>query len=86
MKDHALICKFIGYWLTKKDLFRWIYQRWRLKGHIELKLGAKGFFTVIFEKLEDKERVFEEGLYFMNNVGLFMRYWEERYNPENEKC
>lgn len=21
----------------------------------------------------------------MNNVGLFMKYWEERYNPENEK-
>lgn len=21
----------------------------------------------------------------MNNVGLFMRHWEDRYNPDNEK-
>lgn len=24
MKDHALICKFIGYWPSEKDLTRWI--------------------------------------------------------------
>eukprot|EP00253_Pinus_taeda_P036597 PITA_36597 len=63
----------------------WIYQRWKPKGHIELKLGEKGFFTTIFANLEDKERVFEEGPYFMNNAGLFMKFWEERYNPDNEK-
>eukprot|EP00253_Pinus_taeda_P004972 PITA_04972 len=85
MKDHALICKFIGYWPTEKELNRWIHQRWRPKGHIDLKLGVKGFFTAIFANLEDKERVFEEGPYFMNNVGLFMKHWEERYNPENER-
>lgn len=50
-----------------------------------MKLGAKGFFTVIFVNLEDKERIFEEGPYFMNNAGLFMRHWEERYNPDAEK-
>jgi len=74
MKDHAMICKFVGYWPTEKELYRWIYQRWRPKGHIELKLGAKGFFTAIFANLEDKERVFEEGPYFMNNAGLFMKH------------
>lgn len=85
MKDHALIYKFIGFWPNEKDLYRWIYQRWKPKGHIDLKLGAKGFFTVIFANLEDKERVFEEGPYFMNNTGLFMKFWEERYNLEMEK-
>lgn len=85
MKDHALICKFIGYWPAEKELYRWIYQRWKPKGHVELKLGAKGFLTAIFANLSDKERVFKEGPYFMNNAGLFMKYWEERYNPKNEK-
>jgi len=85
MKDHALICKFVGYWPNERELYRWIYQRWKPKGHIELKLGAKGFFTAIFANLEDKERVFEEGPYFMNNAGMFMKFWEERYNPDNEK-
>ena len=85
MKDHAVICKFIGYWPSEKELYKWIDQRWRPRGHIDLKLGAKGFFTAIFTNLEDKDRVFEEGPYFMNNAGLFMKYWEERYNPEKEK-
>lgn len=85
MKDHALICKFIGFWPSEKDLSKWIQLRWKPKGHIDLKLGAKGFFTVIFANLEDKERIFEEGPYFMNNVGIFMRHWEDRYNPDAEK-
>jgi len=85
MRDHALICKFVGFWPSERDLARWIQQRWKPKGHIDLKLGAKGFFTVIFSNLEDKERTFEEGPYFMNNAGLFMRHWEDRYNPDNEK-
>lgn len=85
MKDYALICKFVGYWLAEKDLLRWIQQRWKPKGHVEIKLGAKGFFTVIFSNLEDKERIFEEGPYFMNNAGLFMRQWVECYNLDKER-
>jgi len=51
---------------VEKDLARWIKQSWKPKGHIDLKLGAKGFFTMIFANLEEKERTFEGGLYFMN--------------------
>ena len=51
---------------------------------MEIKLGAKGFFTVIFSNLEDKERISEGGPYFMNNAGLFMRHWVDCYNLENE--
>ena len=84
MRDYALICKFVGYWPAEKDMLTWIQQRWKPKGHVELKLGAKGFFTVIFSNLEDRERIFEEGPYFMNNAGLFMRDWVDCYNPEKE--
>jgi len=73
MKYHALICKFIGVWPTEKDLTKSIQQKWQPRGHIELKLGARGFFTVIFLNLQDKEKVFENGPYFHYNVGLFMR-------------
>lgn len=85
MRDHALICNFIGFWPSERDLTKWIQQRWRPKGHIDLKLGVKGFFTVIFANLEDKERIFEGGPYFMNNAGLFLRHWEDSYNPDHEK-
>lgn len=61
MKDHLMICKFTGVSLTKKDLIKWIQQKWKPKGHVELKLGARGFFTIIFSNLQDKERIFENG-------------------------
>lgn len=85
MRDHALICKFVGFWPSERDLAKWIQQRWKPKGHIDLKLGEKGFFIVIFSNLEDKERTFEGGPYFMKNAGLFLRHWEDRYNPNHEK-
>ena len=50
-----------------------------------MKLGARGFFIVIFTSLEDKERVFENRPYFFNNGGLFTWHWEECYNPDQEK-
>jgi len=85
MKDHAMICKFVGVWPSENDLTRWIQQNWQPLGHIELKLGAKGFFMVIFSNPQDKERVFDNGPYFYYNAGLFMRYWQECYNPDKEK-
>ena len=73
MKDHALICKFIGVWPSEKYITIWIQQKWQPLGHIELKLREKGFFTVIFSNLQDKELVFENGPYFHYNARLFMR-------------
>eukprot|EP00253_Pinus_taeda_P029130 PITA_29130 len=84
MRNHALICRFVGYWPSERELYRWIDQRWRPRGQVDLKLGAQGFFTAIFSNLEDKNKIFEEGPYFLNNAGLFMKFWEERYNPEKE--
>jgi hypothetical protein len=39
------------------------------KGDYELQLSSKGFFTIIFYNLEDKDRVFENGPYFYNSTG-----------------
>ena len=36
MRDHALIGKFIGYWLTEKALQGWISAKWKPKGHVTL--------------------------------------------------
>lgn len=58
MKDHALNCKFIRAWPIEKELIKRIQVRWQLKGHIDLKLGEKCFFTVIFSNLVDKDKVF----------------------------
>ena len=36
MMDHALIGKFLGLWLTERDLTRWIKDWWNPKGDYEV--------------------------------------------------
>jgi hypothetical protein len=84
MHDFALIDKFLGLWPSEKDLVKWIHHWWKPKGHYDLQLGSKGFFTIILHNLEDRNRIFEGGSYFYNSVGLFLRFWTERFNPEKE--
>ena len=47
-KEKALIGKFLGIWPKEKDLVKWISSIWNPKGHYDLQLGSKGFFTIIF--------------------------------------
>jgi len=83
-RDHALIGKFLGLWPSEKALLAWIHAVWKPKGHYDLQLGAKGFFTIVFFNLEDRTRIFEGGPYFFNSAGLFLRIWKERFNPDLE--
>jgi len=84
MTDHALIGKFIGLWPIEKALHGWISGKWKPKGHITLRLGPKGFFTVIFFCLEDKFRILDQGPYFFNSAGLYLREWIARFNLDKE--
>ncbi len=69
----------------KKELECWIQHNWKPKGVVDLGLGPKGVFTLIFSHLEDKGRIFEGRSYFLNNVGLYIRHWEACFNPHKEK-
>lgn len=80
MKDHALIAKFVGIWPPKRTLVWWINNTWKLKGGYDLRLGVKGFFTIIFYSMEDKNQVFEGGPYFYNSVGLYLTFCQEKFN------
>jgi hypothetical protein len=84
MKDNALVGKFLGLWPSERDLIKWIQYWWKPKGHYDLQLGSKGFFTVIFHNLADRNRIFDGGPYFYNSAGLFLRFWTEKFNPEKE--
>jgi len=77
MKDHALIGKFIGFLPTEKVMQGWIAAKWKLKGHITLQLGPKGFFTMVFNCLEDRNKILDGGSYFFNVAGLYLRDWVE---------
>ena len=84
MQEHVIICKFMGIWPSKRALKGWIHAKWNPKGEIDLQLRSKGFFTVVFANLEDRNRVFEGGPYFFNSVGLYMRFWKENFTLDNE--
>ena len=84
MKYHALIGNFIGFWPTKKALQGWIATKWKPEVHVTLQLGPKGFFNVVFNCIEDQNRVLDEGPYFFNSAGLYLRDWVERFNPDKE--
>jgi hypothetical protein len=84
MKDHTVIGKFMGIWPSKKALTVWIKSRWKFKGDISLKLGSKGLFALIFTCFEDGNKVFDEGLYFFDSIGLHLRHWSEYFSPKKE--
>jgi hypothetical protein len=84
MQDNALIGKFLGLWPSERELIKWIQYWWRPKGHYDLQLGSKGFFTIIFHNLEDRNRIFDGGPYFFNSAGLFLRFWTEKFSPKKE--
>ena len=84
MQEHALIGKFLGLWPSERELLKWIKHWWNPKGDYDVQLSSKGFFTIILYNLEDKDRIFENGPYFFNSAGLFLRYWTERFSPDKE--
>lgn len=85
MRDHAFIWKCVGSWPTEKELEWWIQKNWKPKGEVDLRLGPKGFFTVIFQNLVDKAQIFESDPYFYNNAGLYIRHWEACFNLDNKE-
>jgi len=82
MSEYAIIYKFMGIWPKEKGLQAWIRNHLKPKGEIYLHLGSKGFFTVMFTSLEDKDRVFEGGPYFYASACLYMRPWVMNFVPE----
>jgi hypothetical protein len=65
----------------KWDLIKWIKAWWNPKGHYDLQLGSKGFFTIIFFNLEDKDQIFENGPYFFNFSRLILKILDGLLQP-----
>ena len=76
-KEKALIGKFVGVWPKERDMVMWIQGAWKTKGHSDLHIGEKGFFTIIFFNQEDRDRVLERGPYFFFTARLYLQPWKE---------
>jgi len=84
METYAVLCKFIGLWPMEKALNAWIKNHWNPKGYTSLHLGSKGFFTIVFTNIEDKDRVFKGGPFFYATTSLYMRPWVMNFVPKHE--
>ena len=65
MANYAIVCKFMGLWPTEKALQMWIKYHWKPKGSIDLHLGSKGFFIVVFSNIKIKTEYLREDLIFL---------------------
>jgi hypothetical protein len=74
--------QFLGLWPSEHNLVKWIQQWWKPKGHYDLQLGSKCFFTIILHNLEDWNHIFDEEPYFFNLAGLFLHFWMEKFSHE----
>lgn len=82
MANYAIMCKFMGIWPIEKALYTWIKYNWKPKGELNIHLGSKGFFTVVFTNMEDRDRIFEGGPYFYASAALYMRPWTMNFVSE----
>ena len=78
--NHALICKFLGLCLFLPMLDSWARRVWNPKGDMEIILAVNNYFMVIFSFMSDRNRAFEGGPYFFNQVGLFIKPWHMGFN------
>jgi len=74
----------MGLWIMEKALQAWIKIHWKPKGDIDLHLESKGFFTVVFTNIEDKDVVFEGGPYFYATADFYIRPWMMNFVPDSE--
>jgi hypothetical protein len=51
---------------------------------VEIHLGSKGLFIVVFINLEDRDKVFEGVPYFHASLGIYMQPWKEIFSPNKE--
>ena len=82
MKDHAFIGKFVGIWPSEKSIPWWINVTWKPQGHYDLHLGAKGFFTVVFLNLNDRNIIFEGGPYYIQLFQTLSKTLERKVQSE----
>lgn len=82
--NHVLICKFLGMRVSLTFLDNWIRKTWNPKGDFYILMAANNFFMVDFSCVSNRNKAFEGGLYFYNQVGFFIKPWHASFNSVEE--
>jgi hypothetical protein len=74
-RSMSLVCRFNGFWPKLADLNNWISATWIpiMQKEAFIHPCAKGFFIVEFDIEEDRDLIFNSGLWFWGNSGLCMK-------------
>ena len=64
LSEKGLIGLFTGLWPSPRSMEVWLNKNWRtlIQGEVQQIFCGKGYFTFIFEKKEDMDLIFRNGL------------------------
>lgn len=76
----GLVCRFNGLQPCLVDLHQWISKN-LLHDQNNIYPLAHHFFVEMFETLNDKNAIFNNGTWFWGRVGIFMQPWSPSFDP-----
>jgi hypothetical protein len=74
LAERGLVGQFTGLWPSPRTVQRWVERNWNamVQGKIAIRFCGRGFFTFLFESVEDRNLIFRNGPYFMDTRGLYL--------------
>ncbi|GLJ25222.1 hypothetical protein SUGI_0482550 [Cryptomeria japonica] len=77
--QHAIIAKFIGPKLSRKEIHAWVVEQWG--GHIMIKFLCKGFFVAVFPNEDDRDHIINLQNWFRDEHPLYIQSWTPNFDP-----
>ncbi|GLJ07403.1 hypothetical protein SUGI_0066230 [Cryptomeria japonica] len=78
-EDFAVIAKIIGLNWPRKEIRNWVECNWGKR--TVMKFIAKGFFVVLFEKEEERNKVLIERNWFILSHAVYIQPWAPHFDP-----
>lgn len=84
LADRALVGQFTGLWPSPRTVQKWVERNWNamVQGKIAIRFCGRGYYTFLFETVEDRNLIFKNGPYFMDTRGLYLNRWTPDFDPE----
>ncbi|GLJ29717.1 hypothetical protein SUGI_0586240 [Cryptomeria japonica] len=76
---HAIIAKFLGPKLPRKDIQTWVLENWG--SHVRVKFLPKGFFVAVFSCEEDRNHTITLKNWFRKEHPLYIQPWVPNFDP-----
>lgn len=84
LAERSLVGQFTGLWPSLRSVQRWVECNWNsiVQGKIAIKFCGRGFYTFLFESMEDTNLIFRNDPYFMDSRGLYLNRWTPDFDSE----